>query len=85
MSLIVQKFGGTSLATVENRLLVAERVKQNIESGNITVVIVSAMGRKGMPYATDSLLNLAKQAYLEISDRESDLLCSCGEVISAVA
>lgn len=85
MSLIVQKFGGTSLDTAEHRLLAAERIKQTIENGDIPVVIVSAMGRKGMPYATDTLLNLAKQSSVEISERESDLMCSCGEVISAVA
>lgn len=85
MSLIVQKFGGTSLDTAEHRLLSAEKIKQTIENGNMPVVIVSAMGRKGMPYATDTLLNLARKDSVDICGRESDMLCSCGEIISAVA
>ena len=42
------------------------------------------MGRKGEPYATDTLLSLVNQEESHISNREQDLLLSCGELISAI-
>ena len=42
------------------------------------------MGRKGEPYATDTLLSLVNQEESTISKREQDLLLSCGELISAI-
>lgn len=48
------------------------------------VTVVSAMGRKGEPYATDTLLSLVNQEESHISNREQDLLLSCGELISAI-
>ena len=48
------------------------------------VTVVSAMGRKGEPYATDTLLSLVNQEESTISKREQDLLLSCGELISAI-
>lgn len=83
MKIIVQKFGGTSLKTQEDRLLAAEHVKTSVKEGFKVIVVVSAMGRKGDPYATDSLLELV-DIHL-IDKREQDLLLSCGEIISAVA
>ena len=79
---IVQKFGGTSVATREGRSALAARVSAAIESGHDVIVVVSAMGRKGSPYATDTLLALVGGA--ECDARESDLLASCGEIVSAV-
>lgn len=79
---IVQKYGGTSVATPEGRVALAGRVREARDSGHDVVVVVSAMGRKGAPYATDTLLGL-----LEGHDpvpRESDMLAACGEVISAI-
>ena len=58
MRVIIQKFGGTSVATKERRELVIDKVICAIEQGYSPVVVVSAMGRKGDPYATDSLLSL---------------------------
>jgi len=81
---IVQKFGGTSLATPAYRDLVAERVGAALRRGVTPVVVVSAMGRVGDPYATDTLLALAKDIYPEMPPREIDLLMATGEVISAV-
>jgi len=80
--LIVQKFGGTSVATPEGRALVCARVRARVEAGDDVIVVVSAMGRAGEPYATDTLLGLVGDA--EPDGRETDLLSSCGEVISAV-
>ncbi|MBN1192578.1 MAG: aspartate kinase [Coriobacteriia bacterium] len=76
------KFGGTSVATPEGRQSIAERVTESLELGIAPVVVVSAMGRKGAPYATDTLLGLV--ADLPADQRERDLLASTGETISAV-
>ena len=58
MKILVQKFGGTSVATPENRRLAARKVIKAKEAGLAPVVIVSAMGRTGDPYATDTLIAL---------------------------
>lgn len=84
MRFIVQKFGGTSLASQEKRELAASRVIKAKEEGYAPVVVVSAIGRLGDPYATDTLLSLACNNNMELSPRESDLLMSCGEIISGV-
>lgn len=84
MRVAVQKFGGTSLATADLRRAVAERVTEAVEQGLAPVIVVSAMGRAPDPYATDTLLELARSAHPETAPRELDLLISCGEIISAV-
>ncbi len=84
MRIIVQKFGGTSVASVERRNMVIDKVICAIEQGYSPVVVVSAMGRKGDPYATDSLLSLINGKGCNVDKREADLLMSCGEIISAV-
>jgi len=84
MRIIVQKFGGTSVASGERRNLVADKVICAIEQGYSPVVVVSAMGRKGDPYATDSLSSLINGKDCSVDKREADLLMSCGEIISAV-
>ncbi|NLP23771.1 MAG: aspartate kinase, partial [Syntrophomonadaceae bacterium] len=78
MSLIVAKFGGSSVATMERIRNVAERVKGLREGGQGLVVVVSAMGD-----TTDDLIELAKQAGSELSCREMDMLLSTGEQQSA--
>ncbi|MCF6097727.1 aspartate kinase [Thermovorax subterraneus] len=83
MRIVVQKFGGTSVATPEARKLVVERIIKTKEEGYSPVVVVSAIGRKGDPYATDTLLSLLDEAEGYAPGREKDLLISCGEVISA--
>lgn len=82
--IIVQKFGGTSVRTEENRLQALHHIKKAIDEGYKSVVVVSAMGRLGDPYATDTLLSLVGGAKTKITSREQDLLMSCGEVISSV-
>ncbi|MBN2821866.1 MAG: aspartate kinase [Coriobacteriia bacterium] len=76
------KFGGTSVATPEGRSAIGRRVTEVIELEKSPVVVVSAMGRTGAPYATDTLLGLVHG--LPSDQRERDLLASTGEVISAV-
>ena len=78
MALIVQKFGGTSVGTVERIALVAEKVKKFREKGDDIVVVVSAMSGE-----TNRLIDLAKQ----ISDdqpvaRELDVMVSTGEQVT---
>lgn len=84
MKILVMKFGGTSLATQEKRDMVADRILQTQKNGFQPVVVVSAIGREGDPYATDTLIKLAKQRARDINPRELDLLMSCGETISCV-
>lgn len=83
MSIIVQKFGGTSVNTPEKREQVLAKVIAAKEEGNDVVVVVSAMGRKGEAYATDTLLDLLLQVGPEPAGPLKDLLVSCGEIISA--
>ena len=82
MKIVVQKFGGTSVSSKENRERVVNKILEKYNSGYSIVIVVSAMGRKGNPYATDSLLELINNK--AIQPRELDLLLSCGEIISAV-
>ncbi|WP_353892036.1 aspartate kinase [Proteinivorax hydrogeniformans] len=81
----VQKFGGTSVATEQQRRNIAQNAVVQIQKNNNLklVLVVSAMGREGSPYATDTLLNLLKK-HSETSKSKIDLLLSCGEIISAV-
>ena len=84
MKIIVQKFGGSSTATAPLREAAAERVRLALESGYKPVVVVSAMGRAGEPYATDTLKKLAEDIFPPVPPRELDLLMHCGEIIAAV-
>ncbi len=82
MNIIVQKFGGTSVRTEESRRLCGQKIINEIKKGNKVVAVVSAMGRLGDPYATDTLLELVNGNKAEM--RDMDLLMSCGEIISSV-
>ncbi|WP_069997725.1 aspartate kinase [Cellulosilyticum sp. I15G10I2] len=84
MNIIVQKFGGTSVATDESRERVVGKVIAAKTARDFPVVVVSAIGRKGSPYATDTLLDFVTSHVGSIMDREYDLLLSCGEIIAAV-
>lgn len=81
---MVQKFGGTSVATSDNRTMVAQKIIQAKNLGYGMVVVVSAMGRKGDPYATDTLIDLVKSTNNDEDLRELDIIMSCGEIISGV-
>jgi aspartate kinase len=77
MSIIVQKYGGSSVADVEKIKNVARRVARTRDAGNQVVVVVSAMGD-----ATDDLIALAKKVTARPSGREYDILLSTGELVS---
>lgn len=79
---VIMKFGGTSVAHADGRAAVARHVAKALEDGKAPVVVVSAMGRSGAPYATDTLLSLVEG--LPTDARERDLLASVGETIAAV-
>jgi aspartate kinase len=78
MGIIVQKYGGSSLADAEKVKNVARRIVARKEQGNDMVVIVSAMGK-----TTDQLIELAHQISDEPEDREMDILMSTGETVSS--
>ncbi|MBD1379260.1 aspartate kinase [Metabacillus arenae] len=85
MKTIVQKFGGTSVKDDQGRKMALNHIRTALKENYKVVVVVSAMGRKGDPYATDTLLNLPYGNMSEtISKREQDMLLSCGETISSV-
>jgi aspartate kinase len=77
MSLVVQKFGGTSVADAERIRAVADHVARTRRSGNDVVVVVSAMG-----HTTDELVRLAADVSAVQPTREVDMLLSSGERIS---
>ncbi|HLZ09911.1 MAG TPA: aspartate kinase, partial [Chloroflexota bacterium] len=77
MGILVQKYGGSSLASAERIRAVAQRIVSRRSEGRPIVVVVSAMGD-----TTDDLINLACQLADEPDDRELDLLLSTGETIS---
>jgi aspartate kinase len=78
MGIIVQKYGGSSLADAEKVKNVARRIVARKEQGNDMVVIVSAMGK-----TTDQLIELAHEITDEPEDREMDILMSTGETVSS--
>ncbi|MEL6161342.1 MAG: aspartate kinase [Cyanobacteria bacterium J06623_5] len=77
MGLIVQKYGGTSVGTVERIQAVAKRVKATAAAGHQVIVVVSAMGK-----STDSLVQLADEISSNPSRREMDMLLSTGEQVT---
>lgn len=77
MSLIVQKYGGSSVADEDKIRHVAERIVETRRAGHDVVAVVSAMGN-----TTNDLLNLARNLAQEPSRRELDMLLACGERIS---
>lgn len=77
MSIVVQKYGGSSVADAGKLRAVAERVMHTVHAGHSVVVVVSAMGD-----TTDDLLALAKQVSPNPDRRELDMLLSAGERIS---
>jgi aspartokinase len=81
-SILVQKFGGTSVSTPERRRQVVGHVRRALEAGHQVVIVVSAMGRRGDPYATDTLLDLLRADGGPVDPGDYDLVFTCGEAIS---
>ena len=77
------KFGGTSLRDKESRSQALQHICNHYKSGKQIVVVVSAMGRKGEPYATDTLISLMKNVGESIDPAELDSVISIGETLSA--
>ena len=75
--ILVQKFGGTSVANPERIEAVPDIVAHTLDGGNIVLVVLSAMGEE-----TDKLINLAKQIQPNPNLREYDALVSTGEQVS---
>lgn len=84
--ILVQKFGGTSVDTPEHRQMAADKVAAARDSGFAPVVVVSAIGRAGAPYATDTLIQelMSVAPDTKPKPRELDLMMACGEIISTV-
>jgi len=78
MALIVQKYGGSSVADGEKIKNVARRIAKAKDEGNQVVVVVSAMGD-----STDELIRMAQQVSEQPDERELDVLLSTGELISS--
>lgn len=78
MNLVVQKYGGSSVADADRIKNVASRISEKLKAGFKTIIVVSAMGK-----TTDGLINLAKQISSEPDPRELDMLLSTGEQVSA--
>lgn len=83
MKILVQKYGGSSLSLQEEREEAINHIRSALIEGYSVCVVVSAMGRKGQPYATDTLIQLIKENGNQLLKRDWDLLLHCGEVISA--
>ncbi|HET7400220.1 MAG TPA: aspartate kinase, partial [Usitatibacter sp.] len=77
MSLIVQKYGGTSMGSPERIREVARRVQRFVQEGHQLVVVVSAMSGE-----TNRLLGLAKELNPDADARELDVIASTGEQVS---
>ena len=82
-SVIVMKFGGTSVRSEESRSNAIKHIRSHAESGKQVVVVVSAMGRKGEPYATDTLISLLKDLGEPVNPAELDSVMSIGEILSS--
>jgi len=77
MALLVQKFGGTSVADVERIQAVAQRIAASRQAGHDLVIVVSAMG-----HTTDELTGLARAISSNPPQREMDMLLATGEQVS---
>ena len=77
MALIVQKYGGTSVGSIERIQAVADKVAATFKQGNQVVVVLSAMSGE-----TDRLLGLANEISSQVSGRELDVLLSTGEQVT---
>ncbi len=83
MSIVVQKYGGTSVSTEVSREKIACNAIELKQQGKQPVIVVSAMGRKGAPYATDTLIELFNKKGSDNCGPNLDLIMSCGEAISS--
>ncbi len=78
MKVIVQKYGGSSVADTQKIKAIAVKISNRLDGGNKIVVVVSAMGK-----TTDGLVKLAKEISAEPDPRELDMLLTTGEQVTA--
>lgn len=78
MNIVVQKYGGSSVADSEKIMNVARKVIKKVKEGNKVVAVVSAMGK-----TTDNLIKLSKEITASPEPREMDMLLTTGEQVSA--
>ena len=83
MRLVVLKFGGTSLKNISKNSEFLYHIKNHADKGDKIVVVVSAIGRLGDPYSTDSLIKQLEDIEKSIDPKKKDFIMSCGETISA--
>lgn len=79
--MIVQKFGGVAMQNEAMRTYSMQHIQRALRKYGKIVIVVSAIGRSGDPYATDSLINLS--GALASDSASKDLIASCGELIAA--
>lgn len=78
MNITVQKYGGSSVASSEKILKIADKISRKVKSGSKVILVVSAMGK-----STDNLIKLAKEVTGNPDPRELDMLLTTGEQVSA--
>lgn len=83
MGITVLKFGGTSLRDIDRNSDFLKRIKDTYRREERLVVVVSAIGRMGEPYATDTLIYQLEKVCKDIDPKKKDFIMSCGETISA--
>ncbi len=81
-SVLVQKFGGTSVSTAARRQMVVDHVRRARGDGHDVAIVVSAIGRRGDPYATDTLLDLLRSDGAPVKPADYTLMFVTGEMIS---
>ncbi|QVK19431.1 aspartate kinase [Mycoplasmatota bacterium] len=81
MNIVVQKFGGTSICNKDQFKKSIIHIQKELKLNHKVICVVSAMGRKKDPYATDTLKNLIN---FHVSKKEQDRLMSIGEIISSI-
>lgn len=83
-NLSILKFGGTSVSSEEKINRIIEITKEKLNNNEKIIIVVSAMGRYPDNYATDTLLSNLNEEFIKENKQATDLLMSCGEIISAV-
>lgn len=82
MPIVVLKFGGQTLNTPTKMVEALDYVQQLVSQGLKLIVVVSAFGRKGEPYATDTLIELIEEAGCQADGHDLDIAMACGELIA---
>jgi len=79
--MIVQKFGGIAMRNAASREICIQHIKEGISKYNSVLVVVSAMGRLGDPYSTDTLIHLTDA--FQLSPESKDVAAICGELLAS--